>query len=97
MVYGSPFISDVTNSEYVTNSLSQIIKLVESNKKAIITSVNKTTESALLDLFNKLFMKKGGLDVIRVGKTASNLKFNGVVIMDKNEVRNKSLAFLNRF
>jgi hypothetical protein len=66
MVYGSPFINDITNNEYVVNSLSQIIKLTDSEKKIMITSLNKTAEGALFDLFNKFFMKRDCSDVYRV-------------------------------
>jgi hypothetical protein len=64
---------------------------VDSDKKAIITSLNKTAEGALFDLFNKFFMKRGGSDVFRVAMESGlmltpvfNPKFNCVVILDKN-------------
>lgn len=94
LIHGSPFFDDLQKSEYIVGSLSKIVKLVESEKKMIATSLNKTAEGALFDLFNKFFMKRDGMDVYRVAMESGLLltsmvhpKFNAAVVIDVNEVR----------
>ncbi len=42
------------------------MKIVESDKIMIASSLNKTAEGALFDLFNKFFIKRDGNDFYRI-------------------------------
>lgn len=42
------------------------MKHVESEKTLIASSLNKTAEGALFDLFNKFFIKRDGRDLYRI-------------------------------
>jgi uncharacterized protein YqgV (UPF0045/DUF77 family) len=103
-INGSPFTDDTANSEYIMGCVTEVIRLADSDKKLLAISLNKTAEGALFDLFNKFFMKMGGVDVFRVAKEGGSLstavfnpKFNLVVLIDKSDLHRESPAFLNRF
>jgi hypothetical protein len=68
---------------------------MESGKKMIAFSLNKTVESSFFDLFNKSFLRRNGEDVYRVSMESNvsltsifNPKSNVIVIMNENEFRN---------
>lgn len=105
IVEGSPFISDINKPEYVTKNISHIMKLVESDKTMIASSLNKTTEGALFDLFNKFFKRVEENETYRVALQNSGYntigvahpKFNTAIIIREEDLLKESSAFLNRF
>lgn len=81
------------------------MKLVESDKTMIASSLNKTTEGALFDLFNKFFKRVEENDTYRIalqnsGYSATGIahsNFNTAIIIQVDELLKESSAFLNRF
>ena len=82
-ITGSPFEADAKNSEYIVKNLSRIVRKVETNSILMANSLNNTVETALFDLFNKFFIKRGNEEVYRVAMQ-SGLLFTEIVNKEFN-------------
>ena len=67
-------------------------------------SLNTAVETALFDLFNKFFTKRGADEVYRVAMESGLLftevvhpRFNACFSINQSQVRKVTPAFLNRF
>lgn len=81
------------------------MKIVESDKIMVASSLNKTAEGALFDLFNKFFIKRDGNDFYRIALQESGYSttaivhpnFNAAIVINAEYLFKESTAFLNRF
>ena len=90
---GSNFKNDEDNNAYILKTLNTIVRSTECERILVASSLNKKIETALYDLFNKFYIKRGGEEYYKVGLESGALftevihpKFNCAIILHLNEI-----------